>query len=193
MSSSPPEIVTRRLRADAARNRRKVLEAARAAFAEQGVDAQMEDVARRAEVGVGTVYRHFPTKQALAEALVEERFDRTIAYARKLLDDPDPWRAIERSFEFCARTQERDRAWAPALAVFACPGRPPGPLDHQYEELSAITDAMVARAHAAGVVREDLVGSDMPPLYAGLASVVLAGVADWHRYVELLLDGLRPR
>ncbi len=79
MSSSTPEIVTRRLRADAARNRRKVLEAARAAFAERGADAQMEDVARRAEVGVGTVYRHFPTKQALAEALVEARFDRTIA------------------------------------------------------------------------------------------------------------------
>ncbi len=77
--------------------------------------------------------------------------------------------------------------------MFACGGRPPGPLDHQYAELSEITDAMVARAHAAGVVRADLRGSDMPPLYAGLASVVLAGVADWRRYVALLLDGLRPR
>ncbi|MGB2711307.1 MAG: helix-turn-helix domain-containing protein, partial [Conexibacter sp.] len=83
-----------------------MLDAARAAFAEHGAEAQMDDVARRAGVGVGTVYRHFPTKQALAEALVEERFARTIAHASELLEEPDPWRAIERSFEFCAATQE---------------------------------------------------------------------------------------
>lgn len=195
MSSPAPIIATRRLRADAARNRAKVLEAARAAFGEHGAEAQMEDVARRAGVGVGTVYRHFPTKQALGEALVEERFDRTIAYARSLLDEPDPWRALERSFEFCATTQERDRAWAAALATFACgrPAAPPAPLDHQYEQLLAITGQMIERARTAGVVRDDLVATDMPPLYAGLASVVQAGVADWRRYVRLLLDGLRPR
>jgi len=192
LSTPTPTIVTKRLRADAARNRAKVLDAARAAFAEHGAEAQMEDVARRAAVGIGTVYRHFPTKQALAEALVEERFDRTIAHTRTLLDEPDPWRAIVGCFESCAVTQEQDRAWAGGLASLAG-GAPAGPLDHQREELLEITEQLLVRARAAGVVREDLAAIDLPPLFCGLASVVQAGVADWPRYLELLLDGLRPR
>lgn len=194
---STPLVVTtpKRLRADAVRNRTKVLDAARAAFAACGPDAQMEDVARRAGVGIGTVYRHFPTKQALAEALVEERFDRILAHQRELLDEPDPWRAIERSFEFCATSQEHDRSLAGALATLAAAGNPTpaGPPDHQREELMAATEAMLARARAAGLIRPDLQAADMPPLYCGLASVVQAGVADWRRYLSLLLDGLRPR
>lgn len=185
-------IVTKRLRADAVRNRAKVLEAARAAFAEHGADAQMEDVARRAGVGVGTVYRHFPTKQALGEALVEERFDHTIAFVRELVDeDGDPWRAIERCFEHCAATQEADRAWAAALASMAG-GTLVGPREHQIGELLALEEQLLVRARAAGVVREDLVASDMPALFCALASVVQAGGKGWQRYLELLLDGLRP-
>jgi AcrR family transcriptional regulator len=185
-------IATKRLRADAARNRAKVLEAARAAFGEHGAEAQMDDIARRAGVGVGTVYRHFPTKEALAEALVEERFERKIAYVRGVLGEPDPWRALERCLEHCAETQEHDRAWATALATMAG-GVPAGPRAHQIDELLGLQEQLLQRARAAGVVREDLVAADMPPLYCGLASVVLAGVADWRRYLELLLDGLRPR
>lgn len=192
MSSRTPTVAPRPLRADAARNRAKVLEAARAAFAEHGAEAQMEDVARRAGVGVGTVYRHFPTKEALAEALVEERFDRTIEHARGLLDEPDPWRALERCFEHCGATQEQDRAWAAGLSAFACGGAA-GPLEHQHEQLLEIVDQLLARARAAGVVRDDLAAVDMPPLFCGLASVVQAGVTDWRRYLDLLLDGLRPR
>jgi len=192
LSTAEPTIVTKRLRADAVRNRAKVLDAARAAFAERGAEAQMEDVARRAGVGVGTVYRHFPTKQALGEALVEERFDGTIAFVRTLLDDePDPWRALERCFEHCAATQANDRAWAAALASMAG-GTIAGPREHQMRELLALEDRLLARARAAGVVRDDLVVADMPALFCALASVVQAGVVDWRRYLELLLDGLRP-
>jgi AcrR family transcriptional regulator len=191
LSTAQPTIVTRPLRADAARNRAKVLEAARAAFAEHGAEAQMEDVARRAGVGVGTIYRHFPTKQALLEALVEERFDRTIAYVRGLLDEDDPWAAIVRCFEYCAATQEKDRAWAAALARMA--GGMLGPSEHQMRELLALEDRLLARARAAGVVREDLVATDMPALFCGLASVVQAGGKGWQRYLELLLDGIRPQ
>jgi len=177
------------------RNRAKVLAAARAAFAEHGPDAQMEDVARRAGVGVGTVYRHFPTKHALAEALVEERFARILEYQRELLDEPDPWRAIERSFEFCATSQELDRNLAAALATLAGGGNPAptGPRDHQREDLMAATEAILTRARAAGAIRSDLLATDMPPLYCGLAAVVQAGVADWRRFLELMLDGLRAR
>lgn len=187
-------IAPRRLRADAARNRAKVLDAARAAFAAHGSSAQIEEIARDAGVGVGTVYRHFPTKQALAEALVEERFERVLAYQRELLDEPDPWRAIERSFEFCAQSQERDRALAGVLATLAGDaGTPAGPRAHQHADLMAAIEQMLERARAAGAIRPDLRAADMPPLYCGLASVVQAGVADWRRYLVLLLDGLRAR
>ncbi|HXE44295.1 MAG TPA: helix-turn-helix domain-containing protein [Conexibacter sp.] len=173
------------------RNRAKVMEAARGAFAEHGSEAQMEDVARRAGVGVGTVYRHFPTKQALAEALIGERFDHTIAYVRGLVDDePDAWRALERCFEHCAARQAKDRAWAGALVEMA--GGMMGPREDQKHELLALLDTLLVRARAAGVVREDLVATDMPALFCALASVVQAGGDGWRRYLELLLDGLRP-
>lgn len=168
-----------------------MLDAARAAFADNGADAQMEDIARRAGVGVGTVYRRFPTKQALAEALTQERFERIVAHARTLLDEPDPWRALERSFEFCATTQLQDRAWAGVLAQLAG-GTPPAPCIDQHEELLEITERLLARAQAAGVIRSDLTTADMPAIYCGIGSVVQAGVADWRRYIELQLDGLRP-
>jgi len=191
LSTAPTTLATRRLRADAVRNRAKVLEAARAAFAEHGTEAQIEDVARRAGVGVGTVYRHFPTKQALAEALVEERFDDTIAYVRGLVEEePDAWRALERCFEYCAAKQAKDRAWAGALMQMA--GGMMGPREHQMHELLALEGRLLARARAAGVVREDLVAADMPALFCALASVVQAGGDGWRRYLELLLDGLRP-
>jgi AcrR family transcriptional regulator len=192
LSTAEPTIVTRPLRADAVRNRAKVLEAARAAFAEHGPEAQMEEVARRAGVGVGTVYRHFPTKHALAEALIEERFDHTIAFVRELVDEePDAWRAIERCFEHCAATQARDRAWAGVLALMA--GGMMGPREHQMRELLALEEQLIARARAAGVVREDLTAVDMPALFCALASVVQAGGRNWRRYLDLLLDGLRPQ
>ena len=154
----------------------------------------MEDVARRAGVGVGTVYRHFPTKQALAEALIEARFDHTLAYVRGLVDgEPDPWRAIERCFEYCAATQEQDRAWAAVLALMAGGLGSMGPREHQMQELLALEDQLIARAREAGVVRDDLAAADMPALFCALASVVQAGDRNWRRFLDLLLDGLRPR
>jgi AcrR family transcriptional regulator len=206
-------------RADAARNRLKILDAARATFAEQGPSAQIDEIARRAGVGVGTVYRHFPTKESLARAMVEQRFGVVVAFVRdELLHEPDPWRAIERSFEFCATQQEQDRGYAELVASIAggvaigiaqpaahtpaatTPAGVPmidkgmiNPPPEQLEEMFALTTELVARAKAAGVVRDDLQPSDMPPFYAALAAIVRAGVTNWRRYVEIVLDGLRPQ
>src|SRR5687767_3365574 len=88
-------VLTRKpLRADARRNREKVMAAARGAFAEHGSEAQMDEIARRAEVGVGTVYRHFPTKEALCGALIEDTFARLADEARAALDEADAWAAL---------------------------------------------------------------------------------------------------
>src|SRR5512132_3777585 len=97
MTSAPvPSIpgavpLARPLRADARRNRERILKAAGAVFADRGIDAQMDDVARRAKVGVGTVYRHFPTKEALLEALVRNRFAEIAAIAEDALRHEDGW------------------------------------------------------------------------------------------------------
>ncbi len=93
------------LRADARRNREKVLAAARAVFSEHGRDAQMDDVARRAGVGVGTVYRHFPTKEALIEALMVAAFETIAEAAEAALEIEDPWEA----FTIAAVDGRRDR------------------------------------------------------------------------------------
>jgi len=111
------------LRADARRNREKVLAAARAVFSEQGVDAQMDDVARRADVGVGTVYRHFPTKEALLNALSDELFAVVAVYTRNLLTLDDPWEAFTRAMWFGAEKTAGDRAFAEILAATR-PGPP---------------------------------------------------------------------
>src|SRR5438874_9446076 len=86
--------VGRALRADARRNREAVIAAAKKLFADQGLDAQMPDVARVANVGVGTVYRHFPTKDELIASLVAERFERLAEKAREGLEAEDAWEAI---------------------------------------------------------------------------------------------------
>src|SRR5256885_10351887 len=89
-----PPLTERPMRADARRNRERVLEAAVHCFAQCGLQAQMDDVAGRAKVGVGTVYRHFPTKDALIEALADDYFARQNAAARAALDVEDPWEAF---------------------------------------------------------------------------------------------------
>ena len=86
----------RPLRADARRNRERILKAARAVFADQGIEAQIDDVAKRAKVGVGTVYRHFPTKEALLDAIVREHFEAIARMARGALAAEDGGRASAR-------------------------------------------------------------------------------------------------
>src|SRR5438477_2292471 len=101
--------VDRVLRADARRNREAVIAAAKELFADQGLDAQMPDVARIARVGVGTVYRHFPTKDDLIAALVAERFERLAEKAREGVAAEDAWEAICEFIRFSAQIQADDR------------------------------------------------------------------------------------
>src|ERR1700728_3738805 len=112
-SPTPP---MRPLRADARRNRDRVLDAARAAFGAEGSDASLDEIARRAGVGAGTVYRHFPTKEALFEAVVIDRMGELIQEAQALLVDPDPGRAFASFVERLGREGALKRDLVEALA-----------------------------------------------------------------------------
>src|SRR5918998_52112 len=103
------------LRADARRNRERVLAAAREHFSENGIDVHMEQIARGAGVGVGTVYRHFPAKEDLLQALADERFARFAELTRAGLEDPDPWNGFCELMRESARIVAEDRGLSEAM------------------------------------------------------------------------------
>ncbi len=188
------ELQRRPLRADARRNRESILAAAKIAFAESGVTTQIEDVARRAGVGVGTVYRHFPTKEALMGELLAEKFRMLLATAKEALEVEDPWQAFAGALWRNAELTAADAAVQDAIMRAG--------VDWSYaeevrSELLATFDVTVRRAQAAGVVRPDFTVEDVPMLMCGVCST-MARVGersgwDWRRHLTLLLDGIRAR
>ena len=188
--SAMTEVVEKPLRADARRNREKVLAAARAVFSEQGVDAQMDDVARRADVGVGTVYRHFPTKDALLRALTDELFDVIAAHARELLEHDDPWEAFKEALWFGAQKTAGDRAFSEIIAAQKnarerCAGE---------ADLVVTVGELMRRCIAAGKMRPDVVIEDIPLVMCGVgsASAIPHPTPDsWRRHLGIVLDGMR--
>ncbi|MGH2946692.1 MAG: TetR/AcrR family transcriptional regulator [Solirubrobacteraceae bacterium] len=186
-----PHLADKPLRADARRNREKVLAAARAVFAEQGREAQVDDVARRADVGVGTVYRHFPTKEALLQALSDELFAVVAVYARQMLTLDDAWAAFEKVMWFGGEKTAGDRAFSEILAAQRdaqarrCPGQ---------EDLIVTVGELMRRAQEAGQMRPDAMIEDIPLLMCGLgnASGMEHPCPDaWRRHLRIVLDGLR--
>jgi AcrR family transcriptional regulator len=182
---------TSTLRADARRNREAVLVAARRLFAEEGVEAQMPDVAKAANVGVGTVYRHFPTKDDLIAALVAERFQLLADHARACLANDDPWEAIASFIRFAAQIQAEDRGLCDVLGL-----RPDLNVAAAYAVgMPALSDELVKRAQRDGSLRADLHWEDIPMIACGLGSATrqAAGPAAgrWPRLVEIVIDGLR--
>jgi AcrR family transcriptional regulator len=181
-------ISDRPLRADARRNRAKVLEAARAVFAEQGREAQIDDVARKADVGVGTVYRHFPTKEALIGALVEDAFSKIAHEAECALENDDAWDAFERLLWRGAEIMAADRALTEVIREDR--GGP--------REIEAVLQERVAevmrRAQSAGKLRADAVVDDIPMLMCGIGSATVKehpSPESWRRHLSIVLDGLR--
>jgi AcrR family transcriptional regulator len=185
----------RSIRADARRNRERIVEAARAAFAEQGPDAQIDDIARRAEVGVGTVYRHFPTKDALIGELVRLKLTALRDRARrKLAEGGDPGEAFRGFLREQANVIAKDAAlqrmlWAETEEAMA----PVAPL---YDEVNEAVGELIARAKEAGAIRADLEVDDVRTFMCGLGAIMAAdarGVMpfDWRRQLEFMLDGLR--
>jgi AcrR family transcriptional regulator len=174
-------------RADARRNRQRVIKAARRCMAREGLEAQMEDVARHAGVGVGTVYRHFRTKDELVEALAEERFERLRDLAHESLTMEDPWEAFETFVRASAHIQTEDRALSEVLTSR------PETMGRAAENVGILelVGQLLGRAQAAGVVRKDAHPYDIPMLMCALAGTFRNPRSDPDRYIGIALDGLR--
>jgi len=181
------------MRSDARRNRARVLVAAEDVFSEVGLRAQIDEVARRAGVGVGTVCRHFPTKRALVEAVLEAMYESLLEDARQALLEADPGAAFHTFFVALSEFQARHRALAEHMAteidlpVSAQPVR---------DALRGAIGELVSRAQDAGAIRPDIGPADVALLFSGVAhATALAGDLRpvlRERYVALILDGLRP-
>lgn len=191
-TTEPPSPHARPLRADARRNRERVLAGARACFAEQGLAAQMPDIARQAGVGVGTLYRHFPTKAALLSALAAAHFERLVAIASRIEQAGlEPGEAVFRLVREAAALTHGDVAMCEVLSAFPPPQVP----EDTMTELRAITARLLERAKQAGAVRADASESDIGTMMCGFGRVAaverLRGSVDAQRYLTLMLDGLR--
>jgi len=176
-------------RSDARENRKRVLVAARECFAES-LDAQMQDIARRAGVGVGTVYRHFANKQALQVALALDCIGEMQVYATEGLDAGDPWQGLE---QFVWASTEK--LSADALSVRALDGTAESAeVKRGAADLSDVIVELVERALASGAVRPDLTAQQVETILRHTAGAVRGAQQsgfDWRAYVQVVLDGLR--
>lgn len=184
----------RPLRADAARNRLRILAAASTVFAERGLDVTLDDIARHAGLGVGTVYRRFPDREALVEALFDERMRATVDAARSALEQPDAWAALVDLLQQICERLAGDRGLH-QLMLSSTYGQ--DRVAHHREELVPLLSELVRRAQEAGDLRAAFAAQDIPVLFLMMGAVAdfSAEVAPdlWRRYFVVLVDGLRAR
>lgn len=179
------------LRADARRNRDAIVEAARNAFAERGLETSLDDIAKAAGVGSGTLYRHFPKRDGLVAAVFAERMDELVTAVEEARRNPDPWQGFAGYVRRVCRAQAEDRGLA---AIFA--------VGHGGEELARSRNqaydgfiALIDAAKASGGLREDFTAEDIALLLVANAGIIerAGSVATdaSERFVALALDGYR--
>src|ERR1700726_4813802 len=186
-----PAIEKRKPRADAIRNRERVLEAAKAVFSEGGPEASLEAVARRAGVGIGTLYRHFPTREALFEAVYRREVEQLADLAEQLKTEASPVEALRRwlrsNVEFVAT--KKGMSAALALAVHGSSEL----YAYTFDRLTKAVGALLDRAVAAGEIRSDISPEDVLRALAGMC--YMHAQPGWResvlRLVDVFLDGLR--
>jgi AcrR family transcriptional regulator len=183
------------MRADAVRNHERIVDAAREAFRESGADVQMEEIARRAGVGVGTLYRHFATKDVLVGELTRVKLTEFAERVRrKFEEESDPWDAFAGALREQVLVMAGDAAYQ--RMPYASTPEAMALAEPAIRELYAAWDATIERAKAAGVVRADLQIDDIRTLMCGLGAMMAADARgvfkyNWDRQLQLFLDGVR--
>ncbi len=181
----------RALRADAARNRERILVAAGEVFAHRGLDATLDDVAHHAGLGVGTVYRRFPGKEALVEALFVQALDRMVALAEEAAAMDDPWESLVWFLEHATEMQSENLGLRD-VALHNGYGR--DKVAAARERIIPAVYRLVERAQQSGRLRSDFLPTDVP-----IIELMVSSVADytsalapdlWRRYLAIVLDGL---
>jgi AcrR family transcriptional regulator len=183
----------RPLRRDAARNRQRILAAASEAFNDLGLEASLDEVARRAGVGVGTVYRRFPAKEDLIEALFVDRIESVATLAEEAAQAADPWTGLVDFMIRAAEMMADDRGLR-QMMMYASYGR--DKTWYARQRNAPLVTRLVERAKAAGQLRADLEPTDIPFIVFVMTDAAQfarqASPEIWRRYLTLVLDGLRP-
>jgi AcrR family transcriptional regulator len=181
----------RPLRADAERNRQRIVDAAAEVFAERGLHASLDEIADRAGVGIGTVYRRFADREALVSALFEARVEEFLQLAEEAASHPDPWEGLKDLLEQGAEFHGRNRALKEL--VFSEPGGREW-VDGVRARIRPLTHGLVERAKAQGKLRPDLDTFDVPLMMLILASAIEltrdTDADNWRRLLGVVLDGL---
>jgi AcrR family transcriptional regulator len=181
--------VQRPLRADARRNRERIIVAAKSELGAEGADVQMEAIAKRAGVGVGTLYRHFPTRHALLAEITRQWVLERIENATTALTFSDPWMSVTSFLVSSGEAMSRDAGLCEVFSEVAtfdlC--------EEESAEYARLLGTIVSRAHEAKVLRPDVSVDELQGLFYGLAHSIARMSKHWHLFVDVLVTGLRAR
>lgn len=179
-----------RIRADARRNRERIMSSGRELFARDGPEAQMDEIAARAGVGIGTVYRHFPTKEALLTAMVRDRFQQFAEIASLAEGTVDPRDALEVVMRRSAEAVEGDSGFQ--LAMMGANELEWEGIEEQKAVLATVVSRIIERSIDLGVARKDFTFEDFGMVMCGITSTMYykPGSADWRRHLAIILHGV---
>jgi len=192
LASSDSVVVPRKLRADALQNRERILQVAKLAFTDVGPDVSLDEIAKLAKVGPGTLYRHFPTRDALVEAVYRTELEKLTVAEREFSASLPPVEALRAWMLTFVDYMATKLIILPAINLMAC--GPEKVFEQSGPLITTAIDALMRRAVESGELRGDVSGMDMLRALAGLWAV--APTADWpvsaRKMVEILLLGARP-
>jgi AcrR family transcriptional regulator len=191
MAAQPSKSALRKPRTDAQRNRERILEVAKEAFTHAGANASLDDIAKEAGIGPGTLYRHFPTRDALIEAVYRSEVEKLAAAARKFADDMPPIEALRAWMLLFVDYVAAKHLIAPALNTVV--GGPSKLYEASRSQVQGAIDALVKRAIKSGDIRKDLDPFDLLRALIGVSNVATS--PDWQqsakRLVDILITGSR--